>query len=130
MKKKDLVEIIQAKRSFLCIGLDSDIQKIPVHLLHEKDPVFEFNRQIIDATQQYCIAYKINTAFYESRGSKGWESLEKTINYVPKGIFTIADAKRGDIGNTASHYARTFFETMPFDAVTLSPYMGEEIGRA
>ena len=126
MNKKDLTSLIRSKSSFLCIGLDSDIQKIPPHLLQEKDPVFEFNRQIIDATAQHCIAYKINTAFYESRGVKGWESLEKTINYIPKGLFTIADAKRGDIGNTANHYARTFFETMPFDAVTLSPYMGED----
>jgi len=91
-----------------------------------EDPVFEFNKQIIEATHEYSVAYKINTAFYESRGSKGWESLEKTVHAIPKGIFTIADAKRGDIGNTVYHYARTFFETLPFDAITLSPYMGED----
>ena len=110
----------------MCVGLDSDIDKIPRHLLEFHDPVFEFNKQIIETTKEYCVAYKINTAFYESRGAKGWESLEKTVHAIPKGIFTIADAKRGDIGNTAGHYARTFFETIPFDAITLSPYMGED----
>ena len=126
MTKKEIVSNIYAKHSFLCVGLDSDIDKIPRHLLGFDDPVFEFNKQIIEATREYCVAYKINTAFYESRGAKGWESLEKTVNVIPEGIFTIADAKRGDIGNTANHYARTFFETIPFDAITLSPYMGED----
>ncbi len=126
MKKKEIVSEIFKKRSFLCVGLDSDINKIPKHLLDVNDPVFEFNRKIIEATHSHCVAYKINTAFYESRGVKGWESMEKTLHAIPKGVFTIADAKRGDIGNTANHYARTFFETLPFDAVTLSPYMGED----
>ncbi len=126
MKKQELVSLIHSKHSFLCVGLDSDIDKIPRHLLGFDDPVFEFNKQIIKATREYCVAYKINTAFYESRGAKGWESLEKTANAIPEGIFTIADAKRGDIGNTSNHYAHTFFETMNFDAITLSPYMGED----
>jgi len=126
MKRQELISTISSKRSFLCVGLDSDINKIPKHLLGAADPVFEFNKQIIEATHQYSVAYKINTAFYESRGIKGWESMEKTVNAIPKGIFTIADAKRGDIGNTSNHYARTFFETLPFDAITLSPYMGED----
>jgi orotidine-5'-phosphate decarboxylase len=124
--RKEIVSNIFTKRSFLCVGLDSDINKIPKHLLGSPDPVFEFNKLIIEATHQYSVAYKINTAFYESRGVKGWESLEKTVNAIPQGIFTIADAKRGDIGNTSNHYARTFFETFPFDAITLSPYMGED----
>src|SRR5690606_32328864 len=105
---------------------DTDIQKIPPHLLKAKDPVFEFNRQIIDHTAEYCVAYKPNIAFYEALGAKGWESLEKTLAYIPKNIFTIADAKRGDIGNTSSLYARAFFEQMNFDAVTVAPYMGED----
>lgn len=126
MNRTQLSDTLFKKRSFLCVGLDSDIDKIPRHLLDFEDPVFEFNRQIIDTTHQYCISYKLNTAFYESRGTKGWESLDKTLRYIPKNILAIADAKRGDIGNTAKHYARTFFETFPFDAVTLSPYMGED----
>ncbi len=126
MNKEQLVSEIKRKQSYLCIGLDSDLAKIPRHLLDFEDPVFEFNRQIIDATKDYCVAYKPNIAFYESRGIKGWESLEKTLNYIPGNIFTIADAKRGDIGNTAEHYARTFFETFNFNSVTLSPYMGED----
>jgi orotidine-5'-phosphate decarboxylase len=126
MNRKQLSELIFSRQSFLCVGLDSDIAKIPRHLLNEKDPVAEFNRQIIDATKDLCVSYKINTAFYESRGIKGWESLEKTLEYIPDEIFTIADAKRGDIGNTAEHYAKTFFETFPFDSVTLSPYMGAD----
>ena len=126
MNRQSIIEAIFQKRSFLCVGLDSDIAKIPPHLLSAPDPVFEFNKAIIDATHQYSAAYKINTAFYESRGLKGWECLEKTLDYIPKGIFTIADAKRGDIGNTAAHYAKAFFETIPFDAITLSPYMGED----
>jgi orotidine-5'-phosphate decarboxylase len=126
MNRNQLISNLNSKRSFLCVGLDSDIHKIPKHLLSYPDPVFEFNRQIIDATSEHCIAYKINTAFYESRGVKGWDCLEKTLNYIPKDIFTIADAKRGDIGNTATHYARAFFETLQFDAITISPYMGED----
>lgn len=126
MNKQQLVSEITRKQSYLCIGLDSDINKIPKHLLDFPDPVFEFNKQIIDATKDYCVAYKPNIAFYESRGVKGWESLEKTLNYIPENIFTIADAKRGDIGNTAEHYAKTFFDTFNFDSVTLSPYMGAD----
>ena len=126
MTRERLFEEIKRKQSYLCVGLDTDISKIPTHLLQYPDPVFEFNKQIIDATQQYCVAYKPNTAFYEVQGSKGWESLEKTLNYIPEHIFTIADAKRGDIGNTSKLYARTFFETLDFDAVTVAPYMGED----
>ncbi|MBQ2908291.1 MAG: orotidine-5'-phosphate decarboxylase [Bacteroidales bacterium] len=127
MNKKQLVEQIFAKKSFLCVGLDTDINKIPQHLLECEDPVFEFNRQIIDATAQYTIAYKPNTAFYEVYGAKGWESLDKTIKYIKANypeIFVIADAKRGDIGNTSANYARAFFETMNSDAITVAPYMG------
>lgn len=130
MNKSELVHSIRQKSSFLCVGLDSDIKKLPVHLLKEKDPVFEFNKQIIDATADFCVAYKPNIAFYEAMGAKGWETLAKTLEYIPKGIFTIADAKRGDIGNTASLYARAFFEKeasgMSFDSVTVAPYMGED----
>ena len=110
----------------LCVGLDSDIQKLPKHLLHQEDPVFEFNRAIIDATKDYAAAYKLNTAFYESQGLSGWTSLARTLEYIPKGIFTIADAKRGDIGNTSEQYAKTFFYTYPFDSVTVAPYMGQD----
>lgn len=124
MTKAEIIQEINRKKSFLCIGLDTDINKIPPHLRIFDDPVFEFNKQIIDVTKKYTVAYKINTAFYESQGVKGWKSLEKTLNYIPNDIFKIADAKRGDIGNTADHYAKTFFETFPFDAVTLNPYMG------
>jgi orotidine-5'-phosphate decarboxylase len=124
MTANDLFEQIKAKESFLCIGLDTDLQKIPSHLLDLEDPVFEFNKQIIDATSDLCVAYKPNIAFYESMGEKGWESLKKTIDYIPKDIFTIADAKRGDIGNTSKMYAKTFFETYNFDSVTVTPYMG------
>ncbi len=124
MTRKDLFEQIQAKKSYLCVGLDSDISKLPKHLFDFQDPVFEFNKQIIDATKDVCVAYKPNLAFYESLGSKGWESLEKTMNYIPESHFTIADAKRGDIGNTSSMYAKTFFETFDFDSVTVAPYMG------
>lgn len=126
MNKIALVAQIQDKKSFLCVGLDTDIKKIPKHLLKEKDPVFEFNRQIIDATADYCVAYKPNLAFYEAMGASGWESLQKTVEYIPENIFTIADAKRGDIGNTSSLYARAFFQQMNFDAVTVAPYMGED----
>jgi orotidine-5'-phosphate decarboxylase len=124
MNRKQLVEEIQKKSSFLCIGLDTDLTKIPSHVLKEKDPVFEFNKQIIDATADYAVAYKPNIAFYEALGPMGWESLQKTLEYIPKNIFTIADAKRGDIGNTSSLYAKAFFESMDFDSITVAPYMG------
>jgi len=128
MTKEELFENIKRKKSFLCIGLDTDIEKIPRHLLKTSDPLFEFNKQIIDATHHLCVSYKPNTAFYESMGAAGWESLEKTIHYLKdfKDIFTIADAKRGDIGNTSSMYARSFFGLMDFDALTVAPYMGED----
>jgi orotidine-5'-phosphate decarboxylase len=126
MNKQELVSQIKKKNSYLCVGLDTDIKKIPSFLLKEKDPVFEFNKRIIDATESYAVAYKPNIAFYEAMGSKGWESLEKTLNYIPRDIFTIADAKRGDIGNTSRLYARAFFENMNFDSVTVAPYMGED----
>lgn len=126
MNRQELFAQIKKKGSFLCVGLDTDIQKIPPHLLREEDPIFEFNKQIIDATADYCVAYKPNIAFYESRGVKGWESLQKTLNYIPKEHFTIADAKRGDIGNTSKMYAQTFFETFEFDSVTIAPYMGSD----
>jgi orotidine-5'-phosphate decarboxylase len=123
----ELADLIQNKKSFLCIGLDSDISKIPSHLLEKEDPVFEFNKAIIDATHDLAVAYKPNLAFYESRGLEGWQSLEKTIDYLnefSQEIFTIADAKRGDIGNTSKQYAKAFFETLDFDAITVAPYMG------
>ncbi len=126
MERQELVDQIKEKQSFLCVGLDADIQKIPAHLLELDDPIFEFNKRIIDATKEYCVAYKPNIAFYESLGAKGWESLEKTLDYIPDSIFTIADAKRGDIGNTSRMYARTFFEQIPFDSVTIAPYMGKD----
>lgn len=126
MTREELVNQIKKKNSFLCIGLDTDLNKIPQHLLKTDDPVFEFNKQIIDATTDFCVAYKPNLAFYEALGSKGLESLEKTMEYIPKDIFTIADAKRGDIGNTSSLYARAFFEQMDFDSITVAPYMGED----
>ncbi|MBI3883542.1 MAG: orotidine-5'-phosphate decarboxylase, partial [Sphingobacteriales bacterium] len=121
-----LLRSIQQKKSYLCVGLDTDITKIPKHLQDHPDAVFEFNKQIIDATKDLCTSYKINTAFYEALGLKGWEALEKTVNYIPKDIFTIADAKRGDIGNTSTQYAKAFFETLNFDAITVAPYMGED----
>ncbi len=126
MNRATLISQIKAKRSFLCVGLDTDIDRIPKHLLKEEDPIFAFNKAIIDATKDYCIAYKPNVAFYESQGTKGWEALEKTAAYIPDDKFTIADAKRGDIGNTSAYYAKTFFERMNFDAVTIAPYMGED----
>jgi len=126
MNREQLFDQIQKKKSYLCIGLDSDLEKIPKHLLNHADPIFEFNKQIIDATKEFCVAYKPNMAFYEALGPKGWESLQKTINYIPKNIFTIADAKRGDIGNTSSLYAKAFFKQMNFDAITVAPYMGED----
>ncbi len=125
----DIVKEIRQKESFLCIGLDSDIQKIPMFLLDLKDPIFAFNKAIIDKTAPYVISYKPNIAFYEALGKKGWESLEKTAWYIKENypnIFLIADAKRGDIGNTSTQYAKAFFETLPFDAVTVAPYMGSD----
>ena len=124
MNRKDIFNQIKDKRSFLCVGLDTDVNRIPSHLLDNSDPVFEFNKRIIDATQDLCIAYKLNTAFYESNGTKGWQSLEKTLEYIPSNIFTIADAKRGDIGNTSKMYASAFFQNIDFDAITVNPYMG------
>lgn len=132
MTKDELISEIRRKQSFLCIGLDSDIEKIPVHLLKSDDPVFEFNKQIIDATSHLCIAYKPNLAFYESQGIKGWQSLSKTIDYLRNNypeIFTIADAKRGDIGNTSLQYAKAFLDDKKgfgFDAITVAPYMGSD----
>ena len=129
MTRKELIEQIFTKKTFLCVGLDTDIKKIPEHLLKEEDPIFAFNKAIIDATALYCVAYKPNLAFYESMGVKGWISFEKTIQYLNENYpqhFIIADAKRGDIGNTSTMYARTFFEEMNIDALTVAPYMGED----
>ena len=126
MTKEQLVEQIKLKQSFLCVGLDSDPLKIPAFLNDFDDPVFEFNKRIIDATKDYCVAYKPNIAFYEAQGTKGWDTLQKTLEYIPKDIFTISDAKRGDIGNTSNLYARAFFDSMNFDAVTVAPYMGKD----
>ena len=126
MTRQQLVQQIFEKRSYLCVGLDTDITKIPQHLLTEPDPVFAFNKAIIDATKDLCVAYKINTAFYEALGLKGWEAMEKTANYIGDDHFKIADAKRGDIGNTSDQYAKAFFETLPFDSITVAPYMGED----
>jgi orotidine-5'-phosphate decarboxylase len=126
MTRKQLVEQIFTKKSFLCVGLDTDITKIPKYLLTEANPVFAFNKAIIDATKDICVAYKINTAFYEALGVKGWEAMEKTVRYIGGEHFKIADAKRGDIGNTSDQYAKAFFETLPFDSVTVAPYMGED----
>ena len=128
MTTQQLIEQIKLKKSFLCVGLDVDLTKIPKYLLELEDPIFEFNKAIIDATHDLCVSYKPNTAFYEAYGIKGWQSLQKTINYIndtyPE-IFTIADAKRGDIGNTSSMYAKAFFEDLNFDSVTVAPYMGK-----
>jgi len=124
MTKAELIAQIQKKSSFLCVGLDTDINKIPAHLRKSDDPIFEFNKQIIDHTAPYAVAYKPNIAFYEAMGPQGWESLKKTLDYIPKDIFTIADAKRGDIGNTSGLYAKAFFESMDFDSITVAPYMG------
>lgn len=124
MNRKELFQKIRNKESFLCVGLDTDLNKIPSHLLKETDPIFEFNKQIIEQTADFAVAYKPNIAFYEALGPKGWDSLQKTLEFIPKDIFTIADAKRGDIGNTSSLYAKAFFETMDFDSITVAPYMG------
>jgi orotidine-5'-phosphate decarboxylase len=129
MTKQEIIAQIQLKKSFLCIGLDVDLDKIPAHLLELEDPIFEFNKQIIDATHHLAVAYKPNTAFYEAYGIKGWKSLEKTIKYLNEKhpeIFTIADAKRGDIGNTSTMYAKAFFNDLEFDSVTVAPYMGSD----
>ncbi|PQB05922.1 orotidine-5'-phosphate decarboxylase [Aureitalea marina] len=129
MTIKKLVEQIEAKKSFLCVGLDVDLEKIPTHLLEEEDPMFAFNKAIIDSTHHLAVAYKPNTAFYEAYGLQGWRSLERTIEYLNErhpDIFTIADAKRGDIGNTSTRYAKAFFEDLQFDSVTVAPYMGKD----
>jgi orotidine-5'-phosphate decarboxylase len=126
MNKAAITQSIREKRSFLCVGLDTDINKIPKFLLKEEDPIFEFNKRIIDATKHVAVAYKPNLAFYECHGPAGWESLRKTMDYIPEGIFTIADAKRGDIGNTSNYYAQTFFNYYQFDSVTVAPYMGHD----
>ena len=129
MTTQELINQIKTKKSFLCIGLDVDLTKIPQHLLELEDPIFEFNKAIIDATNDLCVSYKPNTAFYEAYGIKGWESLQKTINYINENypeIFTIADAKRGDIGNTSTMYAKAFLEDLNFDSVTVAPYMGKD----
>lgn len=126
MNRHQLVEQIKIKRSFLCVGLDTDLTKIPKHLQSYPNAIFEFNKTIIDATKDHCVSYKINTAFYEALGVKGWEAMEQTVDYIPSTHFTIADAKRGDIGNTSSQYAKAFFETLKFDAITVAPYMGED----
>ena len=129
MTRKELFENIKRKRSFLCVGLDTDIKKIPQHLLSEEEPIFAFNKAIIDATAQYCVAYKPNLAFYESLGVEGWIAFEKTVKYIQANypdMFIIADAKRGDIGNTSEMYARSFFDHLNIDSVTVAPYMGED----
>jgi orotidine-5'-phosphate decarboxylase len=129
MTTENLISEIRKKKSFLCVGLDVDLEKIPEFLLKEEDPIFSFNKAIIDATHQFTVAYKPNTAFYEAYGLKGWKSLEKTIKYLNENypeIFTIADAKRGDIGNTSSRYAKAFFEDLGFDSITVAPYMGKD----
>lgn len=129
MNKRQLIENIRAKHSFLCVGLDTDLKKIPQHILNEDDPIFAFNKAIIDATAPYCVAYKPNLAFYECFGLKGWQAFEKTVEYIKENYpdqFIIADAKRGDIGNTSAMYARSFFEEMNIDSLTVAPYMGED----
>jgi orotidine-5'-phosphate decarboxylase len=126
MTRTEIFEQIKKKQSYLCVGLDTDLTKIPKHLLKAEDPIFEFNRQIIDATKDFCVAYKPNVAFYEALGPTGWASLKKTEAYIPNDIFSIADAKRGDIGNTSELYAKAFFEQMDFDSITVAPYMGKD----
>jgi orotidine-5'-phosphate decarboxylase len=128
LTRSQLIEQIRTKRSYLCVGLDTDIEKIPGHIQSSTDPIFEFNKAIIDATRDCCVSYKINTAFYEAQGVKGWEAMERTVKYIGEEHFRIADAKRGDIGNTSDQYAKAFFEQLPFDAVTVAPYMGEDLG--
>ena len=126
MNKQYLVNQIKEKKSYLCVGLDTDITKVPKHLQELPNAIVAFNKAIIDATKDYCVSYKINTAFYESMGLKGWQAMEETLHYIPSTHFKIADAKRGDIGNTSAQYAKAFFETLPFDAITVAPYMGED----
>ena len=126
MTRQQLIHQIKEKKNYLCIGLDTDLTKIPEHLRSSPNAVVEFNKAIIDATKNFCVCYKINTAFYEAMGIKGWQALEETVQYIPQTHFTIADAKRGDIGNTSAQYAKTFFEVYNFDAVTVAPYMGED----
>lgn len=126
MNREQLIQQIKSKKSYLCVGLDTDLTKIPSHLLEQEDPIFSFNQAIIDATKDLCVSYKINTAFYEAQGIQGWQSMQKTLDYIPKDIFTIADAKRGDIGNTSTQYAKAFFEHMSFDSITVAPYMGKD----
>lgn len=126
MTRQELIFHIQYKKSFLCVGLDTDIEKLPQHFKKSAQGMLDFNKAIIDATQDYAVSYKINTAFYESIGSKGWEVMEKTLEYIPNSFFTIADAKRGDIGNTSAMYARAFLQNMQFDSITVAPYMGED----
>ncbi len=126
MNRQELIAQIRNKQSYLCVGLDTSLDKIPAHLLKEENPVLAFNKAIIDATKDFAVAYKINTAFYEAQGLEGWRIIEETLKHIPKNCFTIADAKRGDIGNTSEQYAKTFFETYPFDSVTVAPYMGKD----
>ena len=126
MNRHYLIEQIREKKSYLCVGLDTDPALIPPHLLNEDDPIFAFNKAIIDATLDHCVAYKINTAFYESHGIDGWRALEKTVKYIPSTHFKIADAKRGDIGNTSAQYAKAFLQNLPFDSITIAPYMGAD----
>ncbi|CAN5339136.1 orotidine-5'-phosphate decarboxylase [soil metagenome] len=126
MTRQQLFEQIKQKRSFLLVGLDTELAKLPVEFKEMEDPIYEYNKVIIDATQDLCVGYKLNTAFYEAHGAKGWESMRKTAEYIPQGLFKLADAKRGDIGNTSKMYAEAFFKNMDFDAITLSPYMGHD----
>lgn len=126
MDRQQLIEQIKSRKSYLCVGLDTDLSKIPPHLRAYPDAVVRFNKAIIDATRDHCVSYKINTAFYEAMGLKGWAAMEETVHYIPDTHLKIADAKRGDIGNTSSQYAKAFFETLPFDAITVAPYMGSD----
>lgn len=126
MTRAQLIDQVFSKKSYLCIGLDTDLHKIPNFLQSHPDPIFEFNKHIIDSTKELCVAYKINTAFYEAMGLKGWEAMQRTADYIPSTHLKIADAKRGDIGNTSSQYAKAFFEVLNFDAITVAPYMGED----
>lgn len=126
MQLQALIQHIFSKKTYLCVGLDTDLSKIPVHLLSQPNPVLAFNKAIIDATKDHCVSYKVNTAFYETMGARGWEIMQETFDYIPETHFKIADAKRGDIGNTSHQYAKAFFETMNVDAITVAPYMGED----
>lgn len=126
MNRAQLIEQIKRKKTYLCVGLDTDLSKIPLHLQKRPDAIVAFNKAIIDATREYCISYKINTAFYEAMGLKGWAAMEETVHYIGDSHLRIADAKRGDIGNTSSQYAKAFFESLPFDAITVAPYMGSD----